>query len=163
MTHDNIVGCVTHGFCHAQNPVPGKSVQVVVQSHWMGHQFKAILQRVVMLAVEMLVLSIGDFQNLSGSCVTFTSSVNFQLYTEIAAAVAIENRVRLLVVIVNWAAVLISAIAVLSQCFITVVILVKCIYLADHQTQTVPPPDAYSDIHCSLSFLPFCFYLHKIK
>ena len=53
----------------------------------MADHFEALRETAIMLAVEVLVLVVGDFQNLRGVLVVLPTVVNLQFHSQIQVAV----------------------------------------------------------------------------
>ena len=72
---------------------------MVGERHGMRHHLKAVVQRAVVLAVEVFqAVAVCDGHDLGGVVVVLTGSVHFQLYAEEAVAVSAEQRLRLVIV-----------------------------------------------------------------
>ena len=56
---------------------------VVAEGHGMGHQFKAVIQGTVVLAVELGLALVGDGQEAAGVVAVLAGLVDLQLHAEI--------------------------------------------------------------------------------
>ena len=81
--------------------LPGHLPELVVQGHGMGDDLKPLFQRAVVLAVDPLFAVIGDFQELSGIGAIFPGPIDLQLHTKEPGAVSIEDRLRLVTVVLD--------------------------------------------------------------
>ena len=82
----------------------------------MGHHLKAVVQRAVMLAVEVFqAVAVGDGHDLGGVVIVLTGSVRFQLYAKIAITVPAEQRLRLVIVVLNRLAGSAARVAVIAE------------------------------------------------
>ena len=97
----------------------------------MGHQLKAVVQAAIVLAVQMVCIPVGDAQERSGIVAALAGIVDFQLHAEIAGATAVENGVRLVVVIVDATLTAAGAAAIAEGLVIAFVPIVG-IVLVDH-------------------------------
>ena len=55
-----------------------------------------------MLGIQVISIPIGRIQDLCGIAVALPSAVDFQFHAEIPEALAVENRLRLIVIVVNY-------------------------------------------------------------
>ena len=92
---------VPHGDRLPQNLPPGHVLLVEFQGHRVGHDFKPVIQRAVVLAVDQLPVPVGQIQNLLGILAALPRSINFQLHPKIAGAFAIKDGVRLVIIVLN--------------------------------------------------------------
>jgi len=67
----------------------------------LGNQLKAVVQRAVMLSIEQLMVFVGNGQELFRICRKFAAFIDLQLDSEIPGTISIENRLRLVVVLVD--------------------------------------------------------------
>ena len=74
-----------------------------------------------MLAVQEFLLRVGNGEQGTGSIAVFSSSVNFQLHTEVSIASSVKDRGRLVVIVVDRLAVLSSMVAVSANIVIVIV------------------------------------------
>jgi hypothetical protein len=77
----------------------------------MRYQLHSVVKRAVTLDVDVLLVSVGDSKKLVSVVRVFACSVNFKLYAEISVRIAIEDRPRLISVVVD-ASVLINFVVV---------------------------------------------------
>ena len=75
---------------------------MIVQCHRVCDDLKAFIKASVRLAVDMLTADVGLPLDSGGAVIVFPSTVNFQLYTEIAVTVAVEDRLRLVAVFLDF-------------------------------------------------------------
>ena len=83
-----LMGGIAHTNRFPQEGLPGHIVLMVLQAHRMGDNFKAILQRAIMFAINAIGLSISFLYDVSSVGGTFPSAVNFQFYAEVSGAFA---------------------------------------------------------------------------
>ena len=75
---------------------------MVSERHGMRHHLKAVIQCAIVLAVEVFqAAAVGDGHDLGGVVVVLTGTVHFQLYAKIAITVPAEQRLGLVVVVLN--------------------------------------------------------------
>ena len=67
----------------------------------MAYQLKALVNGAVVLAVDVFSGTIGNTQDDFSIALIFTCLVNFQLNTKVASVCTIENRLRLVIIIVD--------------------------------------------------------------
>ena len=80
---------------------PGHVVKLAVQGQRMSHQFKALVQRAVVLDVHQRAGLIGDVQQFPGIVRVLTAFVQFQFHTEKPGSISVENGLRFEVVVVD--------------------------------------------------------------
>ena len=98
----------------------------------MRHHLKAVIQRAVMLAVEVFqAAAVGDGHDLSGVVIVLTGSVHFQLYAEIAITVPTEQRLRLVIVVLNRLAGSAARVAVIAERIFVAIALTGIISMDD--------------------------------
>lgn len=105
------MGAVAHLLCLGENRCPGHMVQVIVQRHGMGYDFKAFIERAIMLAVDVLLLAVGNVHNFGCVGIVFAGIVNFQLHTKVPISVPVEDRVRLVEIVENYPVPVVVAVA----------------------------------------------------
>ena len=105
------MGAVAHLLCFGENRRPGYVVQVIVQRHGMGYDFKAFIERAIMLAVDVLLLAVGNVHNFDCVGIVFAGIVNFQLHTKVPISVPVEDRVRLVEIVENYLVPVVVAVA----------------------------------------------------
>jgi len=88
---------------------------VELQSHGVGHDFKAVVQRAVVFAVDQLPIPVGQIQNLLGILAALSRSINLQLRAQVTRALPIKDRVRLVVIVLNSLLLSRAGIAVAAQ------------------------------------------------
>lgn len=80
---------------------PSHPFPVVVQCHRVGDNFKPLLQRTVMLAIDVLIAAVGNAQQFCGIAGGFSAIINLQFYAHVPASLSVKDRVRLVVVVLN--------------------------------------------------------------
>lgn len=84
-----------------QNRLPGHVVFVEGIGHGVGDDLEAAVQGTVVFAVDKLVRSIGQVQHRLGVGTVLPAPVDLQLHAEVAAAVPVEDGIRLVAVVVD--------------------------------------------------------------
>ena len=74
---------------------------MVAEGHGMGHQFKAVIQGTVVLAVELGLALVGDGQEAAGVVAVLAGLVDLQLHAEIKGPIPPETGGWAVVVVVN--------------------------------------------------------------
>ena len=75
---------------------------MVGKRHGMRHHLKAVVQRAVVLAVEIFkTVAVCNGHDLGGVVIVLTGSVHFQLHAKIAITVPTEQRLRLVIVVLD--------------------------------------------------------------
>ena len=102
-----------------QNVLP-VIIHVIIQRHWVCHDFHALIQTAVGFDVDTIIRAVAYFQN--GRCVVIimTTNVNFKFHTKITVAFAIEDWLRLKTIFVNSTALFVET--VVTQAFIPMMI-----------------------------------------
>ena len=97
-----LVAGVTHLHGFPQDVRPRHFRLMVGKRHGMRHHLKAVVQRAVVLAVEVFnTVAVCNGHDLGGVVIVLTGSVHFQLYTKIAIALSTEQRLGFVVIILN--------------------------------------------------------------
>ena len=86
-----LVAGVAHGPGGGQHLRPWHFPEVVVQGHGIGHQFEAVVQGAVVLAVEPPLPPVGDVQQLPGVGAVLPRSIDLQLHAEKPGALPVKN------------------------------------------------------------------------
>ena len=86
-------------------------MEVEINRHGVGDNFHSIIQGTIMLDINQLIHCVSNLLNPGRLGVVFTCIVDLQLHTKIAAALAIENGLRFIVVVMNHTMICISAVA----------------------------------------------------
>ena len=108
-----------------QDPLPGHFLHMIVQRHGVGHQFKAVLQGTVMLAVEIFpTIPVGDLHELPGALVVLSGAVDLQLHAEVAHPRSAELGFRLVIVVLNCTASCHTAIASVADRVVVIFVLI---------------------------------------
>lgn len=87
-----LVGKVAHADGLPEEGLPGHFGAVVAEGHGMGHQFKAVIQGTVVLAVELGLALVGDGQEAAGVVAVLAGLVDLQLHAEIKGPIPPRNR-----------------------------------------------------------------------
>lgn len=87
--------CLMAGIAHInrtmQNLLPRHFFPVVIQRHGVRYHFKTIVQRTVMLTVEIFqAVAVGDLHDLTGTGIILPGPVNLQLHAKIPGAISTE-------------------------------------------------------------------------
>ena len=117
-----------NGFCH--DLLPRHFAAMEVERHGVCNDLEAIVKRTVMLAVGKRAPDVGDVHDAFGVGITFARLVDFQLHAEEAVALAIEDGLRLVVIVVHTTGNK-TCVASVTVCFIAAVAVVG-IFLSDH-------------------------------
>ncbi|SCI59309.1 Uncharacterised protein [uncultured Blautia sp.] len=83
------------------NLLPGHLPELVGQGHRVRDDLKSFFQGAVMLAVDPFLFLIGDPQELFGVGAILPGAIDFQFHAKEPGAVSIENRLRLVAVVLN--------------------------------------------------------------
>lgn len=86
-----LVGKVAHADGLPEEGLPGHFGAVVAEGHGMGHQFKAVIQGTVVLAVELGLALVGDGQEAAGVVAVLAGLVDLQLHAEIKGPIPPET------------------------------------------------------------------------
>ena len=108
-----LVRTIAHFYRFMKNRFPVHVMLMIVKCHWMRHDLKAVVNTAVALYVDMLMTGIANF--FEGACViiVLAAAVHFKLYSKIPLTVTIENRLRLIAVLLDLIIeVIVTAIAV---------------------------------------------------
>ena len=96
-----------------------------------------------MLAVDVFLIAVGKVHDFGCVGIILPGIVDFQLHTKVPISVPVEDRVRLIVVILDYAMFSMPAMAAVASCRIIVFILIIGIVLMDcsaavHTGRVVP-------------------------
>ena len=98
----------------------------------MRHHLKAVVQRAVVLAVEVFqAVAVCDGHDLGGVVVVLTGSVHFQLYAEEAVTVPTEQRLGLVIVVLDRLAGSAARVAVIAERILVSIALTGIISMDD--------------------------------
>ena len=110
-TGTGLMGAVAQLLCFGENRRPGHMVQLIVQRHGMGYDFKAFIERAIMLAVDVLLLAVGNVHNFGCVGIVFAGVVYLQFNTKVPISVPVENRFRLVAIVENYPVPVVVAVA----------------------------------------------------
>ena len=96
-----LMGAVAHRNCRVHHLLAREAVHMAVQRGRVADDLEALIQTAIVLAVHTWFVVIADGKNFVRVAVVFPSSVDFQLYAEIARSHAVENRQRLVIIAVD--------------------------------------------------------------
>ena len=105
------MGAVAQLLCFGENRRPGHMVQLIVQRHGMGYDFKAFIERAITLAVDVLLLAVGNVHNFGCVGIVFAGVVYLQFNTKVPISVPVENRFRLVAIVENYPVPVVVAVA----------------------------------------------------
>lgn len=128
------VAAVAHLDGAFQNVRPRHFGSVVVQTHGVGDDLKAVPERTIVLAVDVLVMGVGDVHDGIGVAVVLARPVDLQLYAQIAGRRAIENGGGFAVVILNASFLMVAVVAVGVFAVLIALIKVSVILVDDPAT-----------------------------
>ena len=100
----------------------------------MGHQFKAIIERSIVLTVKMPYRLVGNIQNLFRVGGKLPATINFQFNTEVAAAIPIKNGIWFEVVVMDVAELFVAAMTVGD---VIVIIEIVGIFIGDQPAASI--------------------------
>ena len=106
------VAAIAHADGLAQHVCPRHFFPVIVQGHGMGNDLKAVSKGAVVLAVDVLVVSVGDVHNGVGVAVILARPVDLQLYAQIAGRCTIEDGGGFAVIILNTSFLMVAVVAI---------------------------------------------------
>ena len=116
----------------SQNSLPRHFSLMIGKRHGMCDHLKAVVQRAVVLAVEVFqAVAVGDGHDLGGVAIVLSGSVHFQFYAKIAITVPTEQRLRLVVIVLNRLAGSAARVAVVAERIFVAIALTGVISLAD--------------------------------
>ena len=105
---------------------------MVSERHGMRHHLKAVVQRAVVLAVEIFkTVAVCNGHDLGGVVIVLTGSVHFQLHAKIAITVPTEQRLRLVIVVLDRLTGSAARVAVVAERIFVAIALTGVIGLAD--------------------------------
>ena len=108
-----LVGAVAHFYRFMKNHFPVHVMLMIVKCHWVRNDLEAVVNTAVRLYVDMLMTDICNFFELACIIIVLTSAVYFQLNSKIALTITIENRLRLIAVLLDLVIeVIIAAVAI---------------------------------------------------
>ena len=126
-----LVGAIAQASGLVQNLFPWHMLAVVVQSHRMADNLKALIQGTVVLAVGPFLSVVHQLENLPGIAVVFAGTVNLQLYPKVPAALTEELRFRLIVIVVYLSGAGVVTVAGVAPGLIVIIVIVVGIILKD--------------------------------
>lgn len=84
---------------------------MIVEGHGVSHYFKALVETAVVLAVNVFCVAVSDAKDIFSIFIVFACTVDFELYSEISRAFAVEDWLGFKIVVLNAVAAAVSAIA----------------------------------------------------
>ena len=106
---------IPHALCFAEYLLPRHFVQMVFQCHGMRDKFQAFIQTAVCLNVLVFGVCVSNVQQFLRVAVYRAALVDFQFYAKMPQALAVEHKVRHIVVVVNRALVIVPAIRAIGM------------------------------------------------
>ena len=86
------MGTIAHGNRFPEECFPVHSLRVVLQSHGVGNNLKAIFQRAIRLDVDIFLMHIGNAFESCGIVVIFAAFIDFQFYAKVSLSVSVKDR-----------------------------------------------------------------------
>lgn len=126
-----LVGAVAQASGLVQNLFPGHILAVVVQSHGVADDLKALIQGAVMLAIGPFLSVVDQPKNLPGVAIVLSGTIDLQLHPKVSAALTEEFRFRLVVIVMDFPGASVVTVAGVAPGLIVIVIIVVGIILKD--------------------------------
>ena len=91
-TSTGLMGTIAHGNGFPKEFFPVHFLRVVLQSHGMTYNFKAVLQAAVRLDVDIFLMHVGDAFEAGGIVIVLAAVIYFQFYAEVSLSVSVKDR-----------------------------------------------------------------------
>lgn len=111
---------IPHALCFTEYLFPRHFVQVVLERHGMRDKFQALIQTAIGFDVQVFGVCVGNVEQLLCVAVHRAALVNFQLYAKVPQALAVEHKIRCIVVVVNRAFVTVLAVRAIGMIVVEV-------------------------------------------
>ena len=100
-TSTGLMRTIAHGDCLPKELFPVHFLRVVLQSHGVTYNFKAIFQAAIRLDVNVFLVHIGDAFETGCIVIVLAAFIHFQFHTEVSLSLTIENGCGLVTVFLD--------------------------------------------------------------
>ena len=91
-TSTGLMRTIAHGDCLPKELFPVHFLRVVLQSHGVTYNFKAIFQAAIRLDVNVFLVHIGNAFESCSIVIIFAAFIHFQFHTEVSFSVSVKDR-----------------------------------------------------------------------
>ena len=96
-----LMGAIAKGNRLFHDLFPRKMSQMILRCCRMADDFKAVIQTPIMLAIEVLRITVANGQNFFGIAGKLTALVDLQLHAEKSLSCSIKVQLRTIIIVVN--------------------------------------------------------------